>query len=251
MANKQKFPSEIVDLPSKGLLYPEDSPLRSGKVEIKYMTAKEEDILTSQNLIKKGIVIDSLLKSLIMTEGVNTDDMLLGDKNATMVAARILAYGADYECEVINPNTGEKFKHKFDLTDCPFKEMSKDIDYSKNEFEVELPISKSKITFKLLTGRDENEILKEVNRVKKLGAGTTEITTRLRKVITSVNGETAPATINNFVNNMLSKDSLFLRGYIADVTPDIDLKQEIYAEGETVTLDIPMTVDFFWPKAGS
>ena len=95
MANKQKFPSEIVDLPSKGLLYPEDSPLRSGKVEIKYMTAKEEDILTSQNLIKKGVVIDSLLKSLIMTEGVKTDDMLLGDKNATMVAARILAYGAD------------------------------------------------------------------------------------------------------------------------------------------------------------
>jgi hypothetical protein len=129
--------------------------------------------------------------------------------------------------------------------------LSKDIDYSKNEFEIELPISKAKLTFKMMTGRDENEILKEVSRVKKLGAGTTEITTRLRKVITSIDGETAPAVINNFVNNMLSKDSLFLRGHIADITPDIDLKQEVYVEGETVTLDIPMTVDFFWPKAGS
>ena len=248
MANKQKFPSEIIDLPSKGLLYPEGSPLSNGKIELKYMTAREEDILTSQNLIKKGVVIDSLLKALILTPGVNVDDMILGDKNGVMVAARILAYGSEYTCEIISPSTGEKIQHTFSLVDCPFKELPKDIDYSTNEFEVELPVSKVKVTFQLLTGKDENQILTELKRVKKLGGGTTEITTRLRKSIISINEESNPSTVNNFVNNMLSKDSLFLRGYIAKISPDIDLSQEIDVEGETVSLDIPMTVDFFWPK---
>ena len=112
---KRKFPSEVVDLPSKGLLYPKEHPCSNGKIEIKYMTAKEEDILTSQNLIKKGVVIEKLLDSLIVTEGVKTDDLLIGDKNAVMVAARILAYGPEYPCEVTHPTTGEKIQHTFNL----------------------------------------------------------------------------------------------------------------------------------------
>ena len=104
---EQKFPSEVIDLPSEGKLYPEGHPLKDGKIEIKYMTAKEEDILTSQNLIKKGVVIDRLIDSLILTDGVKQDDLVLGDKNAVMVAARILAYGPEYACEVTNPNTSE------------------------------------------------------------------------------------------------------------------------------------------------
>ena len=92
MAMESKYPTETIDLPSGGKLYPQDSPLSSGKIEIKYMTAKEEDILTSANLIKKGVVIDRLLDSIIVTEGVGIDDLILGDKNAIMVAARILAY---------------------------------------------------------------------------------------------------------------------------------------------------------------
>ena len=103
---EQQFPSEMVDLPSGGKLYPEDSPLSSGKIEIKYMTAKEEDILTSQNLIKKGVVIEKLLDSLILTEGVKSRDLILGDKNAVMVAARILAYGPEYATEFTDTNTG-------------------------------------------------------------------------------------------------------------------------------------------------
>ena len=141
MAEEQKFPSEVIDLPSQGKLYPKNSPLSSGKIEIKYMTAKEEDILTSQNLIKKGLVIDKLLNSLILTEGVNSDDLIVGDKNAVMVAARILAYGKEYECEVINPETGEKQSHIFDLTECPFKKCPDNI--TKNEFEIKLSVSKS------------------------------------------------------------------------------------------------------------
>ena len=95
-----KFPTEVVDLPSQGLLYPKDSPLSSGTIEIKYMTAREEDILTSANLIKKGIVIDKLLEALIVDKSIKLDDMLLGDKNAILIASRILAYGKDYEVEV-------------------------------------------------------------------------------------------------------------------------------------------------------
>ena len=124
MAEEQKFPSEIIDLPSKGKVYPSDSPLKDGKLEIKYMTAREEDILTSQNLIKKGVVIDKLLDSLILTKGIKSDDLILGDKNAVMVAARILAYGPEYVCEIKDPNTGNDITQTFNLADCPFKVKS-------------------------------------------------------------------------------------------------------------------------------
>ena len=151
MAEEQKFPSEIIDLPSEGKLYPKEHPCSNGKIEIKYMTAREEDILTSQNLIKKGVVIDKLINSLILTEGVSGDDLLIGDKNAVMVAARVLAYGPEYVCDIKNPNTNETISHTFNLADCPFKKLPKGI--TENNFEIELPISKKKITFKLLTGK--------------------------------------------------------------------------------------------------
>ena len=245
-----KFPTETVDLPSGGKLYPKDSPLSSGKIEIKYMTAREEDILTSQNLIKKGVVIDKLLNSLIVSKGVTADDLFIGDKNAVMVAARILAYGGDYTVEVTNPNTGETQQQTFDLTSCQFKELPKDVDYSNNEFELELPITKIKITFKLLSGKDENDIANELKSLAKIGQQA-EVTTRLKYVITSVNGETSKSIISNFVDNLLSKESLFLRDEIQRINPDINLKQEVEIGGESTEVDIPMTVEFFWPKTGT
>jgi hypothetical protein len=245
---KQKFPSEVIDLPSEGKVYPKDSPLSSGKIEIKYMTAKEEDILTSQNLIKKGLVIDRLLNSLIVTKGVSTADLLIGDKNAVMVASRILAYGGDYNVEITNPETGEKQQHTFDLTECAFKELPSDVDYSKNEFELILPVSKMNITFKLLTGNDETNIENELKSLKKIGKSG-EVTTRLKNVITSVDGNSEKSAIYGFVDNMLSKESFFLRDEIQRINPDINLKQEVEMGGETTELDIPMTVEFFWPKS--
>ena len=241
-----KFPTEIIDLPSGGTLYPKESPLSSGKVEVKYMTAKEEDILTSQNLIKKGVVVDRLLNSLIVDKNINVDDLVLGDKNAIMVAARILAYGAEYETEIINPNNNEKIKYTFNLADCPFKEINNKSD--DNNFKVQLPLSKTEITYKILTGKEEKLIEQELSNIKKLGNEVSpELTTRLRHVITSVNGSSELSTIHSFVENMLSKDSLFLRKEISKVSPDIDLSQEIQIEGETVRVTIPMTVSFFWP----
>ena len=245
-----QFPTETIDLPSEGKLYPKDSPISSGKIDIKYMTAKEEDILTSQNLIKKGVVIDTLLNSLIVTKGITADDLLIGDKNAVMVAARILAYGGNYTVEVTNPQNGEKLQQTFDLTQCKFKELPKDIDYSNNEFKMDLPITKVPITYKLLTGKDEQLIAKEIKSLEKIGQ-TAEVTTRLKYVITSVNGDNSASTVSNFVTNMLSKESLILREEIQRINPDVNLKQEIEMGGETVEVDIPMTVEFFWPKAGT
>ena len=247
MADKQ-YHSEIIDLPSKGKLYPTDSPLKEGKIEIKYMTAREEDILTSQNLIEKGVVIDRLLDSLILTEGIKSDDLVLGDKNAVMVAARVLAYGPEYQCEVTNPTTGNTFTHTFNLADCPFKTTEGDI--SENRFEVTLPVSKRKISYKILTGKEERIIEEELKNLRKVGTEVTpELTTRLRHTIVSVDGDDTQSVKNDFVQSMLSRDSLFLRNKINEVSPDIELSQEIEIGGEVVKVDIPMTTSFFWPNA--
>lgn len=245
--SEHKFPTEVIDLPSGGKVYSKDSPLSSGKVELKYMTTREEDILMSENLIKKGVVIDKLLDSLIVTKGVKQEDLVLGDKNAVLVAARILAYGPEYTAEVANPKDSEEtVSHTFDLSTCPFKELSKDVDYSDNSFNYTTDIGKTKIKFKLLTGADEALIEKDLKQSSKYGYST-DITTRLRYTITEVDGDSKPETITEFTQNLLARDSIALRKYIADISPDIDLTSEIEIGGETVSVSIPLTVAFFWP----
>ena len=245
--SEHKFPSEVIDLPSEGKLYPKDHPCSNGKIEIKYMTTKEEDILTSQNLIKKGVVIDTLINSLIITEGVTSNDLLIGDKNAVMVAARILAYGPEYVCEIKDPNTGNDITQTFNLADCPFKKLPEGI--KENKFEVELPVSKSKVVFKLLTGLEEKNIEDELNSQKKIGSDIVpELATRLRHCITSVDGDDSQSTINSFSVNILARDSMHLRKQISKVSPDIELTQRVDIGGEPVKVDIPMTVGFFWPS---
>tara|TARA_B100000287_G_scaffold257848_1_gene242377 strand:- start:1397 stop:2173 length:777 start_codon:yes stop_codon:yes gene_type:complete len=244
------FPSEIVDLPSGGSIYPKESPLSSGKIELKYMTTKEEDILTSQNLIKKGIVVDRLLDSLILTPGVKCDDLIVGDKNGVLVAARILAYGADYPCEVTDPSTGEKFQHNFNLADCDFKELPEDIDYSQNKFSYELPIGKKTIEFKILTGVEEKLVDRDLKGLKKMGQER-ELSTRLKYMITAVDGDDKKSTVHTFVENMLARDSLEFRAYLDKMQPDIILTQDVDMGGELVPVDIPLGLEFFWPKAGT
>ena len=199
-----KFPTEVVDLPSQGLLYPKDSPLSSGQIEIKYMTAREEDILTSANLIKKGIVIDKLLEALIIDKSIKLDDMLLGDKNAILIASRILAYGKDYEVEIDGKEV------VVDLTTLKEKKLDEKIVVNgANEFDFELPATKRKLTFKLLTQSDEKSMDKEIEGYKKIGDGIGyETTTRLKHQILSVDGDAKKASINSFVDNeFLSRDS--------------------------------------------
>ena len=244
---EHKFPTEVIDLPSRGKLYPKDSPLAEGKIELKYMTTREEDILMSENLIKKGVVIDKLLDSLIVTPNVKQTDLILGDKNAVLVAARILAYGPEYTTEINNPkDIDQKIRHTFDLSQCPFKELPDDIKYDGNSFDFRTPVSKNNIKFKILTGADEILIEKDIKQSAKYGYQTT-ISTRLRYSVIEVDGDKKQETINSFTQNMLARDSVALRNEIQKVSPDIDMTSEVEIGGETVSVSIPLSVEFFWP----
>ena len=243
-----KFPTEVVDLPSKGLLYPKDSSLSSGKVEVKYMTAREEDILTSVNLIKKGIVVEKLLESLIVDESINVDKLLVGDKNALLIASRILAYGKKYTVEV----DGQTID--VDLTQLKDKKMDESkVTDGVNEFEFELPATKRKLTFKLLTSEDEKNIDMEIKGYEKIGDGIGhETTTRLKHQILSVDGDSKKSSINSFVDNeFLSRDSIEFRKYYNKLMPDVDMTSTYTDEdGEKKEFTVPMTVQFLWPTTG-
>jgi len=251
---KTNFPTEIVPLPSKGYIYAPDNVLASGVIEMKYMTAREEDILTSQNLIKQGVVLDKLFESLIVTP-INYNDLYVGDKNAIMVAARILGYGKDYVVEVDDPfSPGTKQKVTIDLTQIEHKE----VDYSlfeagKNEFDFQLPTSGRVVTFRLMTHGLEKEVQAELKSMNKTLVKTgidKELTTRLKHLIIAVDGETGRTVINNFVDNELfAADSRALRQYIKSISPDLDLTYTFISEatGEVKEMDIPIGVSFFWP----
>jgi len=245
MEQKTKFPTEIIDLPTKGLLYPEDSPLSSGKIEMKYMTAKEEDILTNQNYIKRGVVIDKLVQSLIIDKSVKYSDLFSGDKNALLIAARILGYGELYEFNY----GGEKVS--VDLSKLDSKPINVDLFKDrKNEFEYTLPTTKKTLTFKFLTHKDEVDIDSEIKGLKKINKESSpELSTRLKYIILSVDGVTDKGGIRSFVDNeFLARDARAFRNYYASVQPDIDLI--FYPEdGPEEGVDIPIGVTFLWPDA--
>jgi len=239
-----KFPTEEVELPSKGLVYPKDNPLSSGKVEIKYMTAKEEDILTNQNYIKQGTVVDKLLKSLVVTK-INHDDLVVGDKNAILIASRILGYGKDYNFQY----NGESVT--IDLTELETKYLDEStmID-GKNEFPFTLPHTDTLITYKLLNGRDEKKIIAELKGLKKINKqASPELSTRLKFMITSVGGDSENKTIREFVDNyMLARDSRSFREHIKLTQPDIIMKFDFIGNsGEEEDAVVPMTAGFLWP----
>ena len=242
--SKFKFPTEIVELPSKGLIYPKDNPLSSGKIEMKYMTAKEEDILTNVNYLQKGIVLDKLLESLIVSK-INYNDLITGDKNALLIAARVLGYGKDYEFTY----GGETLS--VDLTTLEDKNLNpKNLtEEGINEFEFSLPSSKTTITFKLLTHGDEKSIDRELEGLKKIRKDIVpEATTRLKYMITSVDGDREKKTIREFVDNyLLAKDARVLREEIRRVSPDVELKY--YGEDVEEGIDIPISLNFFWPDS--
>lgn len=238
-----KFPTEQVELPSKGILYPETSPLSSGKIEIKYMTAKEEDILTNQAYIQKGNVLDKLIESLIVNKDVNYKDLIIGDKNAVMVAARVLGYGKNYKFEY----KGEE--QTIDLSILENKKFDESkLTKGENNFSFKLPHTGAEITYKILDGHDESKIEAELRGIKKINKNASpELSTRLKHMILSVNGDTERKTIREFVDNyLLAIDSRALREHIRDTQPDIDLTVELDS-GEEVT--VPIGINFFWPDA--
>jgi hypothetical protein len=239
--NKLSIPTEIVELPSQGLIYPESSLLSSGKVEMKYMTAKEEDILTNANYIQKGTVLDELIKSLIVSD-VNYDEMCVGDKNAVLVAARILGYGKDYKFSW----GGEEYN--VDLSTLDNKPINAKL-FKKgiNEFDFTLPATNIAITFKLLTNKDETKIKAELDGLKKINKNSSaELSTRLKYIITSFNSNRDQKDIREFVDTtLLARDSRALREHIKEVQPDVDLT--FFPNGSNEKVAIPVGLNFFWP----
>jgi hypothetical protein len=243
-------PTEIVELPSKGIPYPEGHPLSAGTIEMKYMTAKEEDILTNQSYIKQGVVLDKLFQALIVTP-FEYGDLLIGDKNAVMIAARVLGYGAKYETDVISPS-GNKQRVDVDLTQL----SDKDIDWSihskgKSEFEFELPATKHKITVKLLTQADNKKIDAELTGLAKVKKEA-PLTTRLKYTITSIDDNRDNGFIRKFVDTeLLAIDSRAIRNFVAGLMPDVDLNIDLVDEatGDSFRSTFTIGLDFFWPDA--
>ena len=251
-ATKLNIPTETVELPSKGVLYPKDSPLSSGKVEMKYMTAREEDILTNANFLKQGIVLDKLLQSLIVSD-IKYDDVLVADKDALLIAARILGYGKDYTFQMKNPESGEYESVTVDLTTLKEKALNEEalVEKGKNEFKFKTPSTGDELTVRLLTVKDEKEIEREINGLKKVSAALSyDLSTRLKYIITSVNGDKSIATIRNYVDNhLLARDSRALRKYIVDIAPGVELKFDFVTDTYTEEgVDLPLNVNFFWPE---
>ena len=245
MEEKFKFPTEQIDLPSRGLPYPPESPLSKGVLEMKYMSAKEEDILTNVNFLKNGTVIDKLLQSMIITP-INYDDLLVCDKNALLVAARILGYGKDYEFEY----DGQKIN--FDLSSVDPLPLDEAIKPGKNEFDFYLPKANVAVTFKLLTHGDEKKIDREIQGLKKVNPqGSFDQTTRLKHTIVAINGDRDTTIIREFVDNMLVTDLRELRKYINKVTPELSLKFDYTKDNGDVVegVNLPIGISFLWPDS--
>jgi hypothetical protein len=247
-----KLPTEIVSLPSKGLLYPKESPLSKGEVEMKYMTAKEEDILTNTNFIRQGTVIDKLLQSLIVTK-IDFNELLIGDKNAILIAARVLGYGQEYKFKYTNEQ-GQETEITVDLSELKEKPLDESLFKSgTNNFTFSLPKSGNVVTFKLLSHGDEKKIEAEMKGLQKINPNNSyDITTRLKHMITSVNGDSEQKSIREFVDTyLLAPDARALREYYTQIQPDIEMK--FIPEGENYTgegINIPISLNFFWPDAG-
>tara|TARA_R110000744_G_scaffold7383_1_gene25519 strand:+ start:437 stop:1255 length:819 start_codon:yes stop_codon:yes gene_type:complete len=254
--DKKKFPTEFIDLPSQGWFYPTNHPLASGQVEVKYMTAREEDILTSANLIKKGTVIDTLINSLLVSD-TDCDELLTGDKNAVMIAARILGYGKDYDIDMNCPKCDEENKLIIDLTLLSNKELDEKLPKHTNEFEFHLPVSKTMLIFKQMTGADEKKLESELKGLEKFAnkQGPRKLlTTRLKHQIIAVNGDREIKTIREFIDNdLFAQDSLALRNYMREVSPDVLTKFNFECEScaHTETVDMPIDTGFFWPSSDS
>tara|TARA_R110000744_G_scaffold256015_1_gene371505 strand:+ start:43 stop:774 length:732 start_codon:yes stop_codon:yes gene_type:complete len=236
-----KFPTEEVELPSKGLIYPEENPLSSGKVEVKYMTAKEEDILSNQSFIQKGVVLDKLLKSVIVNKDIDINTLIVGDKNALLIATRVLGYGKDYNVSV------KGVDYTIDMTTLENKEIDESkFKRGENNFTFTTPSTGTILTYRLATGKIEKSIEKELIGLKKINKeNSPELTTRLKYLITSVDGDSEPKSIREFVDyRFLARDSRAFREHISSSQPDVNLSH-ILDNGEEVT--IPIGINFFWP----
>jgi hypothetical protein len=249
-------PTEFVELPSKGEFYPDGHPLKGkDKIEIKFMTAKEEDILTSRALIKKGVAIDRMLESLIVDKSIKVDNLLLGDKNALIVAARISGYGSSYKTAVTCPSCGTNAKHDFDLEKLNTHrcENLEDLGVKKtdsNTFIFALPKTKALVEVRPLVGKDETELSELVEKKKKLNLPEEASTSQMKFYVVSANGNKDKAFLKQFIENLPALDARSLRTIYREIIPNIDMNHSFVCSSCSFEqeMEVPFTVDFFWPK---
>jgi hypothetical protein len=245
-------PSHFVDLPSGGKFYPNGHPLKDkDTIEIRFMTAKEEDILTSRSLLKKGIAIDRMLESILVDKSISLEDMLIGDKNALIVGARITGYGESYETKVQCPSCGANVRHDFDLSDVKFNKPELEIEKQLLEtgtFKILLPITKLEVEVRLLRGKDEKVLSKIAEERKAAKQEESSITDQLRLLIVSINGERDRSLVERFVSMCPAGDAKHIRSVFAHNVPNIDLTQKFVCRScdSSVEMEVPFTVDFFW-----
>ena len=247
-------PTEFVELPSRGKFYPPGHPLYNQEnIELKQMTAKEEDILTSRSLLKQGVAIDRVLQSIIMDKRVDVASLLVGDKNALVIASRVSGYGNDYNTSVVCPQCETKQEYSFDLNLASVTEGTSDIAQYNGDgtFNATLPNSNLNIRFKLLNGYDEKRVSASSKKKKGAGKGDNIITRHLRSMIVSVNENEENEALNYVAENLPSLDSAYLRKAYKECAPNIDLTQHFSCENceYEQDMEVPLTADFFWPDA--
>ena len=251
-----KYPTETIPLPTKGWFYPESNVLSTGEIEIKQMTAKEEDLLANQELIKKGKVLDKLLESVIVNKAIKLEEVLVPDKNAIFIAMRRLAYGDEYQASVTCPQCESQNKVKINLSELAYKPFNFDNHQKgENSFIFKLPHSGVTITYKLMSGIDEQAINSELAQIKKISKENTgELTTRLKYLLTSVDGNSDRVHIRKFVEESLSaRDSLAIRRHIKEYNPDVDMAFDFKcSECEFERrLDMPLGASFLFPDSNA
>ncbi len=248
-------PTEFVDLPSGGRFYAENHPLHNqNTIEIKQMTAKEEDMLTSRTLLKNGVAIDRLLQSLIMDNRISADSLLVGDRNAILVAARISGYGNDYTTTVTCPSCGTVQSNTFDLLDVGLQ-TNEDaaalgvVDNNDGTFTTTLPKTGLSVEFKLLNGSDEKRLMSQAEAARKRKKPETNVTNQIQNMVVSVNGDDSPQALNFLIENIPSLDARHLRTCYKLSAPNIDMTQLFSCEncGHEQDMEVPLTADFFWP----
>ena len=248
-------PTEFVELPSQGKYYPDGHPLHGvTSIEIKQMTAKEEDILTSRTLLKKGVALDRVIQNIIVNKNINPDSLLVGDRNAIVIACRVSGYGNDYTTKVTCPNCTESEDYSFNLHEAEVftggdLEAAGITDNGNGTFDLKLPRTQVTATFRLLTGADEKVFLSGVERDRKSKSHEKNITRQLVNTVIAVNGDSSADAINYLVTNIPSVDSRHIRLAYRIVAPNIDLTQH-YECGSCdyeQDMEVPLTADFFWP----
>jgi hypothetical protein len=245
-------PTEFVRLPTAGRFYPEGHPFHNREeIEIQYMTARDEDILSSRVLLAKGTAVDRFLQNILADKSVDVDSLLLGDKNAIIVAARVTGYGAEYETKVTCPACGSEEEFTFDLSDPPTKGMPDDVSYTpRGTFTVDLPKSKFVAELKLLTSKEQKYLDQLAQSKRKNNIQESSLTDLLKMVIVSVNSIENRTEIEDFINKMPAMDSLTIRKEYGRINPSVDLEQEYECSscGKTTALEVPLGTDFFWPN---